>query len=91
MIAKRMRNILTEMGYSSEGFRSRAVNAEDVKWADKIIVMANAHLKYFSAHYPEVNDKLEMWPIPDPHFAQGTELHQQVATEIEKRIRDQFC
>jgi protein-tyrosine-phosphatase len=85
-----MRNVLTEMGYNPEGFRSRGVNSEDVNWADQIIVMANAHLKYFSVHYPEVNAKLELWPIPDPHFAQGTAVHQTVATEIEKRILGQF-
>jgi protein-tyrosine-phosphatase len=90
LMAKRMRTILSEMGYNPEGFRSRGVNAEDVAWADKIIVMGNAHLKYFSERYPEVNDKIELWPIQDPHFAQGTAVHQAVATEIEKRILGQF-
>jgi len=89
-MAKRMRTILSEMGYNPEGFRSRGVNAEDVAWADKIIVMGNAHLKYFSERYPEVNDKIELWPIQDPHFAQGTAVHQAVATEIKKRILGQF-
>jgi protein-tyrosine-phosphatase len=91
LIAKRMRTILSEMGYNPEGFRSRGVNAEDIAWADKIIVMANAHLKYFSEYHPEVIDKIEMWPVPDPHFAQGTELHLQVARDIEQRVLLNFC
>lgn len=91
LMAKRMRMVLNEMGYNPEGFRSRGVSAADVKWADKIIVMANAHLKYFSLHYPEVRDRIELWPIPDPHFASGSELHVSVAKDIEQRILDQFC
>jgi len=79
------------MGYNPEGFRSRGVNAEDVAWADKIIVMAPVHLKYFSEHYPEVNNKVTMWPIADPHFATGMETHIACIREIENRILTEFC
>lgn len=89
-MAKRMRNVLSEMGYDPEGFRSRGVNSEDVKWADQIIVMGNAHLKYFNEHYPEVKDRITLWPIPDPHFARGSEAHKSVAEEIKQRILGQF-
>lgn len=91
LIAKRMRTVLTEMGYNPEGFRSRGVTLEDINWADQIIVMGNAHLKYFSQHYPQVTDKIELWPTVDPHFAQGDETHRKVAKQLEQRILTELC
>lgn len=85
-----MRIVLSEMGYNPEGFRSRAVCREEIEKADRIIVMANAHIKYLQEYYPEVMNKVTLWPIPDPHFASGMELHHSVAREIQERILAEF-
>lgn len=89
-IPRKMRDVLTEMGYDPAHHRSQGINLELLSWADKIICMGNVHEKFIKKHFPEMHNKVENWRIKDPHFAKGDALHRTVAKEIEQCVKTQF-
>jgi protein-tyrosine-phosphatase len=86
-----MRLALEELGYDPNNHRSQGITEELLQWADKIVVMGNAHWKFIEQHYPEHLTKTTNWNIKDPHFALGNELHRAVAKEIEHLVQLNFC
>jgi protein-tyrosine-phosphatase len=86
-----MRLALEELGYDPNSHRSQGISEELLSWADKIVVMGNAHWKFIEQHHPEYLSKVTNWNIKDPHFAVGNELHRAVAKEIEHLVQLNFC
>lgn len=85
-----MRKVLIELGYDPNTHRSQGVSLELLDWADKVVVMGNAHIKFLSTYFPVFMNKVENWNIKDPHFEPGCEVHKQVAIQIRDRILTQF-
>ena len=87
--AKKMRDVLTAEGYKTEGIRSTVITQELVDWADQIFYMDDANEKRFIEQFGEM-DKAEklsnqiagVKKIPDPAFAEGTEMHHEVCRLI---------
>lgn len=87
--AKKMRDVLNEEGYKTEGIRSTVISQELVDWADKIFYMDDANEKRFVEQFGELSkaEKLSnqiagIKKIPDPAFAEGTEMHKEVTRLI---------
>jgi protein-tyrosine-phosphatase len=85
-----MRMALEELGYNPNNHRSQGVSEELLAWADKIVIMGNAHEKFITEHYPQYLTKITNWNVKDPHFATGNELHRKVAKEIEVKVNQLF-
>jgi len=85
-----MRLTLEELGYNPNNHRSQGISEELLAWADKVVVMGNAHWKFLEQHYPEHLTKATNWLVKDPHFATGNELHRAVAKEIEAKVKQSF-
>ena len=87
--AKKMRDVLEAEGYPNEGIRSTVITQELVDWADQIFYMDDANEKRFVEQFGEM-DKAEklsnqivgVKKIPDPAFAEGTEMHHEVCRLI---------
>ena len=90
-IPKKMREALENLGYNPDNHRSQGVSVHLLDWADIIVCMGNVHEQYISTHYPQHSNKVRNWQIKDPHFATGTELHRQVAGQIQQRTLAEFC
>jgi protein-tyrosine-phosphatase len=90
-IPRKMRLALEELGYNPNNHRSQGITEELLTWADKIVVMGNAHWKFLEQHYPEHLTKATNWLVKDPHFATGNELHRAVAKEIQQLVQLNFC
>ena len=80
--AKKMRDVLNDAGYKTEGIRSTVITKELVDWADKIFYMDDANEKRFVEQFGDLSkaEKLSnqiagIKKIPDPAFAEGTEMH----------------
>jgi protein-tyrosine-phosphatase len=86
-----MRLALEELGYDPSNHRSQGITEELLQWADKIVVMGNAHEKFIAEHYPQYSTKVTNWQIKDPHFATGNELHREVARQIQQLVQLNFC
>ena len=87
--AKKMRDVLNEEGYKTEGIRSTVISQELVDWADQIFYMDDANEKRFVEQFGELSkaEKLSnqiagIKKIPDPAFAEGTEMHKDVTRLI---------
>jgi protein-tyrosine-phosphatase len=87
--AKKMRDVLNEEGYKTEGIRSTVISKELVDWADQIFYMDDANEKRFVEQFGEMSkaEKLSnqiagIKKIPDPAFADGTEMHKEVTRLI---------
>ncbi len=86
-----MRLALEELGYDPNNHRSQGISESLLSWADKIVVMGNAHEKFIAECYPRYSFKVTNWHVKDPHFAVGNELHRAVAKEIEHLVQFNFC
>ena len=91
--AKKMRDVLNDFGYKTEGIRSTVATKELVEWADKIFYMDDANEKRFNAQFGEMDkaEKLSNFvpgikKIPDPAFADGNEMHKQVVQLIRSAL-----
>lgn len=91
--AKKMRETLTECGYKTEGIRSTAVTQELVDWADQIFYMDDANEKRFIDKFGKMDKAQKLSNlipgvkrIPDPAYAEGTEMHKQVITLIKTSL-----
>lgn len=91
--AKKMRETLQKEGYPSEGIRSTAVTQDLVDWADQIFYMDDANERRFKDAFGEMAkaQKLSnMIPgvkkIPDPAFADGTDMHHEVIRLIKTAL-----
>jgi len=87
--AKKMRDVLTEQGYKTEGIRSTVITQELVDWADQIFYMDDANEKRFVEQFGplEKAEKLSnqiagVKKIPDPAFAEGNTMHLEVINLI---------
>ncbi len=87
--AKKMRDVLNEEGYKTEGIRSTVISQELVDWADQIFYMDDANEKRFVEQFGEMSkaEKLSnqiagIKKIPDPAFAEGTQMHKEVTRLI---------
>lgn len=96
--AKKMREALTDSGYPTEGIRSSVITQELVDWADKIFYMDDPNEKRFIEQFGAMDkaQKLSnMIPgvnkIPDPAFAEGTEMHHEVIKLIKTALTKAFC
>ena len=83
--AKKMRDVLTEEGYKTEGIRSQVATQELVDWADQIFYMDDANEKRFKEQFGELAKAQKLSnlipgvkKIPDPAFANGTDMHRGV-------------
>lgn len=83
--AKKMRDTLTEEGYKTEGIRSQVATQELVDWADQIFYMDDANEKRFKEQFGEMDKAQKLSnlvpgikKIPDPAFADGTDMHREV-------------
>lgn len=87
--AKKMRDVLTDAGYETEGIRSTMITQELVDWADQIFYMDDANEKRFIEKFGPL-DKAEklsnqipgVKKIPDPAFAEGNTMHLEVINLI---------
>ena len=92
--AKKMRDVLNDAGYKTEGIRSTVITKELVDWADKIFYMDDSNEKRFIEKFGEM-DKAEklsnhvpgIKKIPDPAFAEGTDMHRNVILLIHKALK----
>jgi protein-tyrosine-phosphatase len=91
--AKKMRDVLAEEGYQTEGIRSTVITKELVDWADYIFYMDDANEKRFIEQFGEMNKAQKLSnlvagckKIPDPAFAEGTEMHKQVINLIKSAL-----
>lgn len=91
--AKKMRDVLTDEGYSTEGIRSTVITKELVDWADQIFYMDDANEKRFIEQFGELTKAQKLSnlvpgckKIPDPAFAEGTDMHKQVITLIKNAL-----
>jgi protein-tyrosine-phosphatase len=95
--AKKMREALVEMGYPGE-LRSTPISQELVDWADVIFYMDDSNERKLEDKFgKEVFDKAKrlgsiigVHKIPDPHFAQGNELHKQVIKMVDLALDKHF-
>ena len=100
--AKKMRDSLEKAGYPSEGIRSTPINQELVDWADVIFYMDDSNEKKLRDKFGDSVFEKAMRisnlvsgvsKIPDPNFAKGTEMHEEVIKLLEialhKYINDQ--
>ena len=83
--AKKMRDVLTEEGYKTEGIRSQVATQELVDWADQIFYMDDANENRFKEQFGEMAKAQKLSnliagvkKIPDPAFAEGTDMHREV-------------
>lgn len=91
--AKKMRDVLEEYGYESS-IRSTACTQELVDWADQIFYMDDANAKRFAEQFPNDVHKARklsdyvagVKKIPDPAFAEGTDMHRQVVNLIKHSL-----
>jgi protein-tyrosine-phosphatase len=91
--AKKMRDVLKDVGYKTEGIRSTAVTQELVDWADEIFYMDDANKKRFVDKFgdlPKAQKLSNLIPgvkkIPDPAFANGTDMHHEVVNLIKTAL-----
>jgi protein-tyrosine phosphatase len=91
--AKKMRDVLNDHGYKTEGIRSTAVTQELVDWADEIFYMDDANKKRFVDKFgdlPKAQKLSNLIPgvkkIPDPAFADGTNMHHEVVNLIKTAL-----
>lgn len=91
--AKKMRDVLNDEGYSTEGIRSTVITKELVDWADQIFYMDDANEKRFIEQFGELTKAQKLSnlvpgckKIPDPAFAEGTDMHKQVVTLIKNAL-----
>lgn len=91
--AKKMRDVLEAEGYPNEGIRSTAITKELVDWADYIFYMDDANEKRFIEQFGEMSHATKLSSqiaginkIPDPAFAEGTEMHHQVVKLIKQAL-----
>ena len=91
--AKKMRDVLNDVGYKTEGIRSTAVTQELVDWADEIFYMDDANKKRFVDKFgdlPKAQKLSNLIPgvkkIPDPAFANGTDMHHEVVNLIKTAL-----
>ncbi len=87
--AKKMRDVLVAEGYPNEGIRSTVITKELVDWADYIFFMDDANGKRFAEQFGEMSHATKLSnqisgvnKIPDPAFAEGTEMHHEVVRLI---------
>jgi protein-tyrosine-phosphatase len=87
--AKKMRDVLVESGYKTEGIRSSIITQELVDWADHIFYMDDANEKRFVEQFGEVSKAQKLSnlipgvkKIPDPAFAEGNSMHIEVINLI---------
>lgn len=92
--AKKMRDVLNDSGYTTEGIRSTAITQELVDWADKIFYMDDANERRFIEQFGQMDkaEKLSNYimgvnKIPDPAFAEGTDAHRNVILLIHKALK----
>ncbi len=92
--AKKMRDVLNDSGYTTEGIRSTAITQELVDWADKIFYMDDANERRFIEQFGQMDkaEKLSNYvlgvnKIPDPAFAEGTDMHRTVILLIHKALK----
>lgn len=92
--AKKMRDVLNDSGYKTEGIRSTAITQELVDWADKIFYMDDANERRFIEQFGQMDkaEKLSNYimgvnKIPDPAFAEGTDAHRNVILLIHKALK----
>lgn len=93
--AKKMRDALNELGYPTEGIRSSVCTQELIDWADKVFYMDNGNETRLQEQFGEVphaerlsNHIPGLSKIPDPHFAEGNDLHKKVIGMIERALEN---
>jgi protein-tyrosine-phosphatase len=91
--AKKMREVLNDVGYKTEGIRSAVITQELVDWADQIFYMDDANERRFVELFGEMKKAQKMSnllpgvnKIPDPAFAQGTDMHYHVVNLIKNAL-----
>jgi protein-tyrosine phosphatase len=91
--AKKMREVLNHHGYKTEGIRSTAVTQELVDWADEIFYMDDANKKRFVDKFGDLSKAQKLSnlipgvnKIPDPAFADGTDMHHEVVNLIKTAL-----
>ena len=87
--AKKMRDVLVDAGYKTEGIRSSIITQELVDWADHIFYMDDVNEKRFVEQFGEVSKAQKLSnlipgvkKIPDPAFAEGNSMHIEVINLI---------
>jgi len=86
-----MRVLIEQLGYDGENHRSQPLTETLIEWADVVVTMANAHVKYIESHHPTYLGKLERWYVDDPHFTSDPAVHKRVINEIKTHVLDRFC
>lgn len=93
--AKKMRTALSESGYDGTGIRSTPVSKDLIDWADVVFYMDNSNENKLREKFGEevfnkakrISSLINVPKIPDPNFAQGTELHKQVIMMLEEALK----
>lgn len=87
---KKMREALTEKGYSPDHIRSTPISQELVNWADVIFYMDDSNQKKLEEKFGNtvfvkairISNLIGIPKIPDPNFAKTNDLHKQVIDMI---------
>jgi len=80
-ICKNVKDLLKEKGIKIINEQSREINEQDIKWADKIVVVSN---NIDCSIFPK--EKLEVWEIEDADESEREKI-KEIINKIEKKIK----
>ena len=81
-VAESVKEILNERGFQIENEQSRQVNEQDLKWADKIVIVANNVSPTIFG-----NKEVEVWRIEDADESEKEKI-EKIVSKIEKRVNE---
>lgn len=91
--AKKMRDALTELGFSETSIRSTMMTSHHAEWADTIMYMDDGNERLLNASFLEHSSKflhlgslIGVNKIPDPNYAKTNELHKQVIDMLQRAL-----
>lgn len=99
-LTKKMKQVLTEMGYDPYERRAKPFTPFYLAWADRIFYMDGGNekrlMEKIARFGPKAKAKCKRLSdylpgekrIPDPHFAKGIEEHRRVAKMIETALKN---
>ena len=75
-----------ELGFELKG-RPQELTRELIKWADKVVIVADDVPSWIFEDNKNFKGKLERWNVPDLHN-HSKERAKEIILEIEKKVRD---
>jgi protein-tyrosine-phosphatase len=94
LTSKKMREVLNDSGYPTDGIRSTPISQQLVDWADIIFYMDNSNETKLEEKFGidifkksvRISNLIGIPKIPDPGFAKGSEMHKSVVKFLETAL-----